>query len=198
MYPSFILGKGRMLFLLFSLPLLALLPGSPVRYSGTETSFLISGTSTLHDWTMESTKATCTATFTVDRSGQITSLGALTLSTQATSLKSGHSSMDNNAYKALKSEQNPLITYTMTAVSITPGQGCTTIACQGLLTIAGVTRTEEVVATCKPGADNAILVSGSKNISMKDFQMEPPTFAFGTVRTGNDIVLTFHITLKKS
>lgn len=198
MNPSLNLGKGRMFLLLFSLPFLAFLPVTPTRYAGAETSLLISGTSTLHDWTMESTKAFCTAIFTVDQNGQISSLTALGFSTQSTSLKSGHSAMDNNAYKALKTDKNPLITYTMTSVTIAAGQGSSTLTCKGQLTIAGASRSEDVVATCKPGPDNTILVTGTKKISMKDYQIEPPTFAFGTVKTGNDIVLTFHLTLKKA
>jgi polyisoprenoid-binding protein YceI len=198
MRPRFFLGKGQILFFLSSLTLLSFLPGTPVRYTGTDTELIISGTSTLHDWTMESKKADCSATFTVDPSGQITTLTALSFTAEANSLKSGHSSMDNNAYKALKTDKYPEITFTMTSVSILPGAGANTLTCTGQLSIAGSTREEVVIATCKPGPGNSITVSGSEKISMKDFQIDPPTFAFGTVRTGNDIVLTFHLTLKKA
>jgi polyisoprenoid-binding protein YceI len=106
--------------------------------------------------------------------------------------------MDNNAYKALRTDKDPLITYTMTSVTILPATaGASFVKCTGKLTIAGVTRDEDIVALCKPNADNTIIVTGSKAISMKDFNMEPPTFMLGTIKTGNDIMLTFTLIFKK-
>ncbi|MDE3145658.1 MAG: YceI family protein, partial [Bacteroidota bacterium] len=69
--------------------------------------------------------------------------------------------------------------------------------CMGKLTIAGTTNNAEVIASYKLNADKSITVSGNKKISMKDFKMEPPTFMMGTIKTGNDIVLKFNLTLKK-
>lgn len=168
-------------------------------YTGTSADLVISGTSTLHDWDMKSAKINCTATFTFNNAGQIEELTNLSFSTPVNSLKSEHSGMDKNAYKALKSDKNPLITYTLTSVTVTPATaGASTVKCSGKLTVAGATRTEEIVALCKLNADNTITVSGSRNISMKDFDMEPPTFMMGTIKTGNDIVLKFNLILKKS
>lgn len=198
MYPGHLLGKGSFLPFLFSLQLVCLIAGAQTRYSGSAADLVISGTSTLHDWTMKSSQATCTATFNLDGGGQVSALDALNFSTPATALKSEHSGMDNNAYKALKTDKNPTISYSLSSVSVSPGKDASTIECKGKLTIAGATRDEDVVAYCKINADNSITVTGTKKISMKDFQIEPPTFAFGTVKTGNDIVLTFHLLLKKS
>ncbi|TDW96712.1 YceI family protein [Dinghuibacter silviterrae] len=185
-----------------SLFLVLLLPGifasAQSRYTGTATELVISGTSTLHDWTMKSIQSSCFATLNVDPAGQVSALNTLSFSTPATALKSDHSGMDNNAYKALKTDQNPTITYTLSSVSVAGGKGGSTVTCKGKLTIAGSTRDEDVVAFCKTNPDNTITVTGTKKISMRDFQIDPPTFAFGTVRTGNDIVLTFHLTLKKA
>jgi polyisoprenoid-binding protein YceI len=106
--------------------------------------------------------------------------------------------MDNNAYKALKSDKNPSITYTMTSATATPGEaGMITLKCTGKLTIAGTTRDQEIVATVKPNADNTLTVSGSRSLSMKDFNMQPPTFMLGTIKTGNDVTLKFNLILRK-
>jgi len=167
-------------------------------YASSTVDLVISGTSTLHDWNMKSVKANCTAVFTLDNAGHITGLTALTFSTPANGLKSEHTSMDNNAYKALKSEKNPAIIYTMTSAAVTPGEaGAVTIKSAGKLTIAGTTRDQEIIATVKPGADNTFAVAGSRTISMKDFNMQPPSFMLGTVKTGNDVTLKFNLILKK-
>jgi polyisoprenoid-binding protein YceI len=167
-------------------------------YSSSTVDLVLSGTSTLHNWDMKSVKANCTAAFKQNSTGQVTELTALSFSTPATALKSEHSSMDNNAYKTLKTDKNPAITYTMTSATVTNGAGGTIIVqSKGKLTIAGTTRDEEIVATVKPNADNTLTVSGSRTISMKDFSMQPPSFMLGTVKTGNDVTLTFSLILKK-
>jgi len=167
-------------------------------YTSSTVDLVVSGTSTLHDWDMKSVKANCTATFILGGAGQIAGLTALSFSTPASSLKSEHTSMDNNAYKALKTDKNPAIIYTMTSASVTPGEGgSVTVKSAGKLTIAGATREQEIVAVVKPNADGSFSVSGSRSISMKDFNMQPPTFMLGTIKTGNDVTLKFSLTLKK-
>ncbi|MDP4149739.1 MAG: YceI family protein [Bacteroidota bacterium] len=192
-----IAGKGRHLPLLFTLQILILGASAQGRYTGASGDLVVNGTSTLHDWTMKSVKADCSATFTVNASGQVDGLSALNFSTPAKALKSEHTSMDNNAYKALKTDKNPVITYTMTSVRVTPGNSGSTVALKGKLTIAGATKDEDLVATCKINPDNTITVTGTKAISMQEFQIEAPTFMLGTIKTGNSIVLSFHLTLKK-
>ena len=168
-------------------------------YTGNSVDLVVSGTSTLHDWDMKSANANCTAVFVFNTSNQPTGLNALSFSTPVSSLKSEHSSMDKNAYKALKTDKNPAVTYTMSKASINPGNaGTNTVKVTGHLTIAGATRDEEIIATCKANPDNSITVTGSKKISMKDYNMQPPTFMMGAVKTGNDIVLKFTVVLKKS
>ena len=198
MYSQLNLGKARKLPLLFSLQLLGLFAGAQVRYSGSSVDLLISGTSTLHDWTMKSVKAECSAFFIFNASGQVSGLSGLTFSTPVNALKSEHTAMDNNAYKALKTDKAPVISYTLTSVAVTPGTGsASTVTCTGKLTIAGATRDAQIVAVCKPGADNTVNVTGSEKISMKDFSIDPPTFMLGTIKTGNDITLSFALTLKR-
>lgn len=199
MYSQFSLGKARRLPLLFSLLLLCLFAGAQVRYSGSTTDLLVSGTSTLHDWTMKSAKAECSAVFNFNGAGQISGISTLTFSTPVNALKSEHTAMDNNAYKALRTDKDPVISFTLTSVSVTPAAGgASTITCAGKLTIAGATRDAQIVALCKPNADNTINVTGSEKISMKDFSIDPPTFMLGTIKTGNDITLAFNLLLKRS
>jgi polyisoprenoid-binding protein YceI len=184
---------------LLGLILLSLASHAQGRYISTTVDLTINGTSTLHDWSMKSVKAQCTAVFQFNQTGQIIGVSDLSFSTPVNGLKSEHTSMDNNAYKALKTDKDPLITYTLTSVNITPAPGgASTVTCTGKLTIAGSTRDAQVVALCKPNADNTISVTGTEKISMKEFSIDPPTFMMGTIKTGNDISLSFSLLLKKS
>lgn len=199
MYSQSTLGKARNIFLLFSLQFFVLSAGAQTKYTGTSVDLTVSGTSTLHDWTMKSVKADLSAQFTFNANGQITGVSELKFSTPVNALKSDHTSMDNNAYKALKTDKAPVITYMLTSVNVAPAAGgASTVTCTGKLTIAGATRDAQIVAVCTPAADNSIGVTGSEKISMKDFSIDPPTFMLGTIKTGNDITLTFHLLLKKA
>lgn len=162
-------------------------------------SLSISGTSTLHDWDMSSSTATCNATFVLNAAAQITGVNAINFSMPVADLKSKHTAMDNNAYKALNKDKNPNITFVLTpgTVSIAnAGGGNYTLKCRGKLSIAGSTVDTDLTANCKVNADKTITVTGSKNISMKDYGVKPPSFMMGAVKTGNDIVLKFNLTMK--
>jgi len=167
-----------------------------VKYHAKDDAALaINGTSTLHDWEMKSSKADCEATFTIGKDGNLAGLTSLTFTTPAQALKSEHSGMDKNAYKALKTDKYANITYTFTSATVNADG---TVKCVGKLTIAGATVDTDLSAICKLSADkNSITVTGSKKISMKDYKIDPPTFMMGTIKTGNDITLKFALTLKK-
>jgi hypothetical protein len=176
----------------------ALAAPAQVNYTGSNVNLVVSGTSTLHNWDMRSANGECKASFAISGT-TLTSLSAMSFSTAAVALKSEHSSMDDNAYKALKTGRNPAISYIMTSAVIAPGPaGTYTVTCQGKLTIAGTTRDQELIADIKTNTDNTLAVTGTRIISMKDFNMQPPTFMMGTIKTGNDITLTFNLTLKRS
>ncbi len=189
--------KERMSIIMMTMLLLVIasFTNAQVKYSTKDDlNLLVSGTSTLHDWDMKAAKGDCVAVFNLNAGGDITALTSLTVNVPAEALKSEHSGMDKNAYKALKVDKAPIISYKLTSATIA---GNNTIKCVGKLTIAGATRDAEIAATYKVNADKSISVSGKKNISMKEFSMEPPSFMMGTIKTGNDIVLKFDVTLRK-
>jgi len=162
-------------------------------------SLVISGTSTLHDWDMKSSNGDCQANFTLNAAGAITAASSVNFSTNVLELKSGKGAMDKNAYKALKTDNSPLVNFQATNVAVSSvGGGNFLVKATGKLTIAGTAKDGQVVeATCKVNADKSITVTGTKKISMKDFAMEPPSFMMGTIKTGNDVTLKFDFKLTK-
>jgi polyisoprenoid-binding protein YceI len=158
--------------------------------SGTST-ITISGTSTMHDWTMTSNKAAYQAVFETDQQGQPLSLLSLTLTVPAESLKSGKGGMDKNAYSALKTNKHKQIIFQLTSAKI-DGK---IIKCQGSLSIAGTTKQIDVETTYTTSANGSIHCKGSKKLVMTDYNVEPPSFMFGSVTTGNEITVSFDVTL---
>ena len=161
-------------------------------------NLLVSGTSTLHDWDMKEAKGEVNAIFTFDAKGNINGLSALNFTAPAEGLKSEHTAMDKNAYKALKTSANPNFTFVMSNATITHTDANNFIVkATGKLILGGFTKDVEIVAVCRVNADKSITVSGSQKISMSDYKIEPPTFMFGAVKTGNDIVLKYSLTIRK-
>lgn len=151
------------------------------------TKITIAGTSTMHDWTMTSTDASYTAVFETNDTGRPIRLVTLSMSLPAESLKSGKSAMDKNAYTALKTDKNKTIGFTLVNASMSPGS----IKATGKLSIAGVVKETVVEATYILGPDNSIQIKGLKKIVMTEYGVEPPSFMFGSVKTGDEITVSF-------
>lgn len=161
-------------------------------------SVIVSGTSTLHDWDMKSSTGSFEGLFTVNAAGAITAVSGVSFSITAESLKSGKSSMDKNAYKALKTDKAPTVTFSANNCSVTAIDASNfLVKSNGKLTVAGKTLDTEMNATCKVNADKSINIMASKKISMKDYSMEPPSFMLGTIKTGNDVTLKFDFNINK-
>ena len=182
-------------FILLMLLVLMSITNAQVKYATKDDmNLLVSGTSTLHDWDMKAAKGECEAMFTFNGNGEIVGLTALSFIVPSEALKSEHTGMDKNAYKALKTDKVKTISYKLISATITAEN---LIKCAGKLSIAGIIKEAELLACYKINSDKSITVYGKKNISMKEFNMEPPTFMMGTIKTGNDIVLKFDLTLRK-
>lgn len=193
-----ILNSVRFFFLLLMLTLVINATAQVKYHTKDDLNLLVSGTSTLHDWDMKAAKGEVNAVFTFDAKGQITGLSSLTVSVPAEALKSEHSGMDKNAYKALKTSSFANITFVLSSATVTPiDANAVTVKATGKLTVAGFTKEVVIVSVCKVNADKSITVSGSQKISMNDYKVEPPTFMFGAVKTGNDITLKFSLTIRK-
>lgn len=162
-------------------------------YKTQKASVVIKGTSTLHDWEMKSEAFSCQSAFVLDNN-KVSGVKSLSLSIPVQTLKSGKGAMDKNAYSALKAENHKQISYTISSTKLVGDK----LICTGNLTIAGVTKAMDVEATCALNADNTIVCKTIKSFKMSEFKVEPPSFMFGSVTTGDDITLEFNLTFKKS
>ncbi|MBK9253895.1 MAG: YceI family protein [Saprospiraceae bacterium] len=169
---------------------------SQTRYASSKAELVLTGTSTMHDWEMKSNTVTSDATFEME-GGKITGVSKMNFNTPAKTLKSGKGGMDKNAYKALKSDKHPDITAVLKSAKVTAKDGKYLLKCKINLTIAGKTLETDLNADAVMNADNTITVSGDKKISMKEYDMSPPSFMLGTVKTGNDVTLKFNVTFSK-
>ena len=183
--------KTTVIILAIAFALISLNSQGQSRYTQSSARMTISGTSSLHDWTMKSESTTCDAVFQINSQGDPLQLVSMVVSVPSESLKSGKSGMDKNAYSALKTDKNKQITFQLASGKI-EGK---TIRCVGSLTIAGTTKQIDVDATYTILPDGSIQCKGSKKLAMRDYNVEPPSFMFGTVNTGNEITVSFEVVL---
>lgn len=164
------------------------------KYHSQNLSIVLSGTSTLHDWDMKSAQGRADAVFNLGADDKLAEVTALNFTLPAESLKSEHTAMDNNAYKALKTKENKTISFVQTSASVSQINATTyQIKVLGKLTIAGTTKVTDLVATAKYNpADKSFAVSGSKKFKMTEYGVKPPTVMMGTIKTGDAITVTFN------
>jgi len=157
---------------------------------------IVSGTSTLHDWEMKSSKGEFDASI-LFANDKITFSG-LSFNFPAESLKSGHSMMDKNTYKALKTSKNPNITFVLISGNVTP-DGANTYQLKGIgnLTIAGKTIQTDLVATLKyNSSDKSFTCAGVKKFKMTQYGVKPPSVMLGTIKTGDEISISYSLNIK--
>ena len=148
-------------------------------------TLMIEGTSTIHDW--ECDVETFSATTNYDgKAFTNTSFKA-----KVRSIKSGKSSMDKNIYTAMDDSKNPDITFKSSSLTVSNGIAKGT----GNLTINGKTR--QIPVSLKVSGSTQLSVSGSIDIKMTDYGIEPPVAVFGTIKTGNEITLLIDFKLNK-
>jgi polyisoprenoid-binding protein YceI len=156
--------------------------GSPI--------FTIAGTSTMHDWIMTSSGATYSTTLEVNVDGTLVKLDQVLVKLPAESLKSKEKAMDKNAYKSLNTDKYKEIIFHLTSSRISQNK----VTCSGNLTIAGTTKPVDVDVTYEI-RKGSLFVKGSKVIKMTDYKVEPPSFMFGTIKTGDEITVSFEAEL---
>jgi len=158
------------------------------------------GTSNVHDWSMEDKDVTCTAKFTyaAGKASMPDGLNGFGFTFPVHSLKSGKSGMDSKAYDALKAKTGGNIVFAATSSTVTPGSGSQfNVKSNGSLTIAGVTKPVVLTAACAVKADGSISCTGTDKLLMSDYQIKPPTYMLGALKTGNALTIDFTLTVKK-
>ena len=160
----------------------------------------LSGTSTLHKWAMDAKTFSGEAQFSF-KSGsgdELASVKSLNFSLEVQNLKSGEKGLDKNAYKALKTGKYKDILYKLISATVLPDNNNRyQVKTNGSLTIAGVTKEVTMDVYCVVNKDGSITCNGSKKLKMTDYQVKPPTFMLGAMKTGDAITLAYTMVYTK-
>lgn len=156
----------------------------------------LSGTSSLHDWDMSAHAFTGKAEFDFKKDDDQTLVGlnSLTFSLPVTNLKSEKKGLDKNAYKALNTDKHKNIMYTLVTAKVLPVKDRKfLIKTTGNLTISAITREVTMDVYCVVNNDASISCSGTEALKMSDYKVDPPSFLFGAMKTGDAIKVDFNI-----
>lgn len=158
--------------------------------SGESSWMNISGTSTIHDWECEVQEVNGTITL---EPGADVPVSSLSFAVPVKSIESGKGAMNRKMYGALKSDDHPQIRFTMTeATKSGTSDGNLTLEVTGDLQIAGVTRSVTLQVNGQKNA-GGWLFTGSYTLNMTDYEMDPPTAMLGTIRSGEEVTITFNL-----
>lgn len=107
-------------------------------------------------------------------------------------LKSGNKKLDDHMHENLKAGKFPKIQLRLSAFnfSYNADNKVTTVAATGALTVVGVSKPIELIATITTVGKN-LRIKGSKTILMSDFGIVPPTMMLGTLKTRDEIEISF-------
>lgn len=151
----------------------------------------ISGTSSLHDWEMKSTKATGSAKMTVSGSS-ISSISSLSVTMAAESLESGKNGMDKKAYEAMKTDKNKNVSFVLSSAKKN-SDGTWNLT--GNFTVAGTKKSVTLKAT-ESISGGIIQLKGSYSFKLTDYGITPPKALAGTIKTGDAVKMNFNVKFK--
>lgn len=176
-------------------------PGSKVK---------IDGTSTVHDWTVESGIIAGYIQFEasepLDFNKTMSDLKVtpkVEVSIPVSSLKSGKSLMDEVMHDAMKIKDFKKIEYTLKEMKPREHKAGEPLQfdTKGDLTVSGVKKEIDMVVTMEPVEGSKLKTTGTKQLKMTDFGIKPPapSLGLGLIKTADEVTISFEwITAKRT
>jgi len=161
------------------------------RFTASKSSITIEGTSTLHDWKIESDiingEIDAPSIANWKDGGTVVKVAI-----PVESIKADHGRMTRIMQDALKASQNQQITYELTAAQLqTNNDDSFVVKTKGKLTIAGTTRDIDMNVDGKRLTPTTYMLNGSAPIRMTDYGIKPPVTMMNTLKTGDDVKVSF-------
>ncbi len=158
----------------------------------------VSGSSNLHDWTLEAKSGTIEANLNLTSNvTYLAGIQSLNFTLPVKNLKSTEGSlMDTRTYDALKADKYPNITFNLlTATPVSTEGNKSQFKVTGQLTICGVTRQIDMIATAQKTADGSVIINGQQKLKMTQFNVRPPSFMFGALKVTDDLNINYTVRL---
>ena len=187
---------------IFLLPLMAW--AQPTTYTLDESStMVIKGTSTIHDWEVDVEKMEADITLAASDSEDNEAknlVEAFSITIPVESLESGKGKMNRKMYDALKKDDHPEIMFFLKSAELTDNNQSAqsfTLNATGNLNIAGSLQEVTFPVKATRVDESSFRFEGSYSLNMKDYQVDPPSAVFGTIKSGEEVTIVFNILVNK-
>ncbi|MEM1123722.1 MAG: YceI family protein [Bacteroidota bacterium] len=161
----------------------------------------ITGTSTLHGWTVtvkDVQKVPTTLSITEEDRKAIEQFG---FEAVIASMDGGRgASMNTKITNALQEAKHPVITYQQNSPMVFSGiddRGQFTGTSTGILKMVGMEK-EVVIEVTGQQKNGQLILKGSKPLTFSEFDIEPPSAMFGQIVCGDDIAVNFEFRYTES
>ena len=191
------------LVLLFALLPLAAFAQSPQFSLGENSTMVIKGTSSIHDWEASVEEMDLTVDMNPGNlAGDTTTapVRSLSLTVPVNSIESGKGGMNRKIYGALKEKDHPNIMFNLNAAELAETAGedsltSFTLNLSGNMNIAGTVKEVTFPVEGIPQADGSYRFTGSYEMNMKDYNVDPPSAMFGAIKSGEVVTIEFDVYL---
>lgn len=165
-----------------------------------ESRLWFDGKSTLRDWSckataIEGTLEAPSATSVADVLAAKKAVRTATLNFPTAKLDCDNGTMNKHMRNALNAEAHKAITFTLTDYELTAASPVTGTL-RGTLSINGVTQPITLAAQFAGEADGTLRVTGSHDLNMTEWAVEPPKLMLGTLKVRESVTVRFDLLLK--
>ena len=164
---------------------------------------VIDGTSNIRDWDARAKTINTTVVMNEFDMSALSSLTAdhfetLELSIPVEDIEAESGKLTSNIHKYLHEKDHPNITFNLSTIdSISVDGNTATINATGIVNAGGVDR--ETSMTVEAMFENgSVTFSGTQPLLMTDFNIDPPTALFGTIRARDEIDIVYSLTFSAS
>ena len=165
-----------------------------------ESRLWVGGTSSIRGWECRTTTFTATVESAPNAAATVLAgekaVGAVGFTIPVEKLECGNGQMNGHMRKALKSEEHPLITFSLSSYELSRSNDSLLVTMAGSLTLGGTEKPVEIVALATTAPEGALRVAGAYALRMTDFGLKPPTLMFGRIKVHDLVKVGFDVVLK--
>lgn len=164
-------------------------------------TMVINGTSNIKDWKAEVEEMNAKISLTpslLEQDSMASPVSQFSLTIPVKEIESGKGGMNRKIYGALKEEDHPEIMFNLISAALADtvqSAELFTLKVEGNLSVAGTVKEVSFpVKGTRVGEDN-YRFEGTYGINMKDYNVDPPSAVFGTIKSREEVEIKFNIFL---
>lgn len=165
--------------------------------------FKIDGDSNVRSWDADIKEAEGTIVFSSIEDFSLGSLStelfkSMNITIPVSGIESDSGRLTSNMHGYLKRSDHPEITFNLTEITSVELDGYNAkITANGVINAAGVDQNVTMIVDAAVNENGSITFSGTQNLLMTSFNIDPPTAVMGTIRSRDEIDIIYSVTFSR-